>query len=573
MRPTAVKRKHINQNRDIIKTNALNQLRIRELEAKVQSLEAERALQALESVALRAHTSRLEHALVSVRRGADVILRALQPSGAGAQTHAGVFDGLGAAAVKREAGGASATVTSMLGQAPFRGRLDGRSFSSPAELSSATESKRSPAMGLGVGLGMGAGSTMGAGNALGIGIHLDSEGHGWPLEPHELPGARIVLDPAALPTGVSKPVARAPEAHLGNVDEADELLPETDTETEQDQRWDAHDFMDEQGETYSTEPGAQQERELYLAPGSARRSSGRRRATPRREATPLTWSTETFSSRTSGFNAEGPPSPVSSPEPTFVPPGSAFGASDFEQQPDRSRTAEPLREPQTPNEASGRTARRASRRQSGLLSIPMLDGSAEDAQAGPSRARDQVEAVEPTESSSNAVHLREVSGDSDSAQNEAVPASAPFTAQALALRDVTNARADATPYSPVKGRKGKIPLRGVASDPNMRSGIDSGVAVFEGACRIHASFGRPSMHIPVTNDVFPCPHRLVAVTPGGRKRKVPSPSGPDEATMLFSPALSSTSASTSNMEDAEGVGGRSRRARKSVNYALPKLNT
>lgn len=68
-----VKRKHITQNRDIIKTNALAQLRIKELEDKVLQMEGERAEKNLEMIRIRANMDRVERASKSMMRGWQLV--------------------------------------------------------------------------------------------------------------------------------------------------------------------------------------------------------------------------------------------------------------------------------------------------------------------------------------------------------------------------------------------------------------------------------------------------------------------------------------------------------------------
>ncbi|WFD34335.1 hypothetical protein MCUN1_001174 [Malassezia cuniculi] len=75
------RRKHMAQNRDIIRANTLAQLRIRELEARVQALEQERADQALEAARQSAHARRVEYALECVRVGWETIARGLDEAG------------------------------------------------------------------------------------------------------------------------------------------------------------------------------------------------------------------------------------------------------------------------------------------------------------------------------------------------------------------------------------------------------------------------------------------------------------------------------------------------------------
>lgn len=76
-----VRRKHMAQNRDIVRANTLAQLRIRELEARVQSLEQELAENALEAARQNAHARRVEYALECVRVGWDTIARGLDEAG------------------------------------------------------------------------------------------------------------------------------------------------------------------------------------------------------------------------------------------------------------------------------------------------------------------------------------------------------------------------------------------------------------------------------------------------------------------------------------------------------------
>lgn len=63
------KRKHITQNRDIIKTNALAQLRIKELEEKVLGLEAEKTQFELEKHRMKTKLERAEKAIICIRQG------------------------------------------------------------------------------------------------------------------------------------------------------------------------------------------------------------------------------------------------------------------------------------------------------------------------------------------------------------------------------------------------------------------------------------------------------------------------------------------------------------------------
>lgn len=71
------KRKHISQNREIIKANAMAQLRMRELENRVQTLEAEKVDKEAEALGLIAEVNQLRHALASVYEGWEAIGRGL----------------------------------------------------------------------------------------------------------------------------------------------------------------------------------------------------------------------------------------------------------------------------------------------------------------------------------------------------------------------------------------------------------------------------------------------------------------------------------------------------------------
>ncbi|WFD01016.1 hypothetical protein MYAM1_003776 [Malassezia yamatoensis] len=79
------RRKHIAQNRDIVRANTLAQLRIRELEARVLALEQERAEQSLEYGKQQAHAQRLQYALDCVRVGWETMAQGLEEAGVDAQ--------------------------------------------------------------------------------------------------------------------------------------------------------------------------------------------------------------------------------------------------------------------------------------------------------------------------------------------------------------------------------------------------------------------------------------------------------------------------------------------------------
>ena len=71
------KRKHLTQNRDIIKQNTLHQLRIRELENRIQVLEDEKVQRELENAGLRGQLKQLRHAFDCIHAGWEAIGRGL----------------------------------------------------------------------------------------------------------------------------------------------------------------------------------------------------------------------------------------------------------------------------------------------------------------------------------------------------------------------------------------------------------------------------------------------------------------------------------------------------------------
>ncbi|KAJ1017867.1 hypothetical protein NDA16_005183 [Ustilago loliicola] len=71
------KRKHISQNREIIKANAVAQTRMRELENRIQTLEAEKVQKEMETVGLAAQLAQLRHAIRCIHAGWETIGRGL----------------------------------------------------------------------------------------------------------------------------------------------------------------------------------------------------------------------------------------------------------------------------------------------------------------------------------------------------------------------------------------------------------------------------------------------------------------------------------------------------------------
>lgn len=71
------RRKHLTQNREIIKQNTLHQLRIRELENRIQVLEDEKVQRELENAGLRGQLKQLRHAFDCIHAGWEAIGRGL----------------------------------------------------------------------------------------------------------------------------------------------------------------------------------------------------------------------------------------------------------------------------------------------------------------------------------------------------------------------------------------------------------------------------------------------------------------------------------------------------------------
>ena len=71
------KRKHISQNREIIKANAVYQLRIRELENRVQTLENEKVEAQMDNIGTQAQVAQLRYAINSIHSGWEAIGRGL----------------------------------------------------------------------------------------------------------------------------------------------------------------------------------------------------------------------------------------------------------------------------------------------------------------------------------------------------------------------------------------------------------------------------------------------------------------------------------------------------------------
>lgn len=159
-----VKRKHITQNRDIIKTNALAQLRIKELEDKVLALEAERTERELDLHRALARLERSEKTTQAIRRGWQLIGAGLAAFSSSMHT--------GSQALGTEQHGLSR-----------QGLTDDEALRSLFGRN----------------------------------------------ETHLRPSSRVSLDPNALPAGISRTVARPPEADLQDVaEEASAELTQTD---------------------------------------------------------------------------------------------------------------------------------------------------------------------------------------------------------------------------------------------------------------------------------------------------------------------------------------------------------
>ncbi|KAN0064281.1 hypothetical protein ACQY0O_002412 [Thecaphora frezii] len=510
----AFKRKHIAQNREIIKTNALAQMRIRELETKIETLESEREAQALASIHLRAKVSRLEHAVSCVRTGWDVIARGLGALNADLAT-------------------------------PTTGAF--------------------------------------------AGLELDMAIVG--PEPQLRPGNRITLDPSALPAGVVRSIARAPDPNLVDLAE------------------------DEDEDEVGTQPVAAGGR---IAPHPPK-PSARMQPSPEtwpldRQDTPMLGSGREFGGAAQSdfhliqqdplFDVGGPPSPMSSPGlPIDLENAIAAATRDgstpewrpnpphfVEEEEDDgvpTRTAletadvdirEALRaQHEAISQVASRSSRRTSRRQSGLLSPPLFLDADCGADGDPSERATINGCIR---------HGRDAGADGnigDDHDSSMTSPPLPLDQRALAgpiltaglmtsstiLRELTNGvkHAAQSKDDAVDSKDGLLlrPTPRKASRQKMEAALIAKKASLD--------------------DLGP----REPSTPGGVKRKMSmhdadergtpsvdglpaSPSPQSKGTSAASASAASASASTIASE-TDMAFGRARRTRKSVNYALPKLNT
>ncbi|EPQ27806.1 uncharacterized protein PFL1_04551 [Pseudozyma flocculosa PF-1] len=510
----AFKRKHIAQNREIIKTNALAQMRIRELENKIETLETEREAQALSSVELRAKLSQLEHVVACVQTGWGVIGQSL-------------------------------------------GRLDGRlapTAPDPARYE-------------------------------GLGLDLAMVGP----EPQLRASNRITLDPSALPAGVVRSVARAPEAHLLDVmeDDEDQTHRHVAASTSRAAYTPSHPVAHSQ---HSDWPLNRQDTPM-LSGGSSFGVSDDHPGFHMIESHSL-------------FDDGGPPSPMSSPGlPMDLEHAIAVASRDgstpewrpnppqFSSDGDDGDGVSPsmstidhvdagirealLAQHEGRGQAVRRTARRSSRRQSGLLSPPMLTDDKEATDGDYYRKADRGVDEEHGDSSASAAAgngqpARDQGGDGDSTivspplplDQRAISGpilSAGLMTTSSILREVTNGvkHTDSRKEAEADTKNGLLqPTPRRARRQKMEPDLVAKKASIE-----DLRSREPS-------------------TPGGVKRKMAS----HDADICQTPTSHKAPASPSGASDtsvshaamaseADATFGRARRTRKSVNYALPKLNT
>ncbi|PWY97989.1 hypothetical protein BCV70DRAFT_218829 [Testicularia cyperi] len=503
------KRKHISQNREIIKTNAVAQLRIRELENRVQALESEKVQQSMSAVGLKAQLSRLQYALSCIRMGWDTIGQGLALSPAPDAADLSVF--------------------------PAKTYNDTKA-----------DTKLSPSL------------------------------VAFPAS------QRVSVEPNPNAVGVVRPVAKAPEGHIMGLFEEDELL----------QARAAHSHMSHGGHRglENTDLLSDQQAwqdHLDVAYRAAASSSGM-----------------PSYSATSTFDIEGAPSPMGSPDlPMDLEDAIAAAASrsapslgeswsipnyhsggEISSLPSGSRSVDALiyeddeyssRAQQEENRRLlRRSGRRSSRRQSGLIAQALLHDDEGDSMS-------QGGDAEPSSSSSYIPSSLRTSPLPDSEMEDAF-----FSPHR------------ATPQVPQTSAFISTPQRPDSPHIDMRTTVDdapgplheitnashlSSASSLEGLSELVRPTPRKSRRQPLEPALIAKKKSVEelpvqeAVTPGGRKRKVPNhePHEPmPTPARLFAGSLSEAAPSNDDQHtDEEPQTGRARRVRKSINYALPKLNT
>lgn len=487
------KRKHISQNREIIKTNAVHQLRIRELENRIQALEAEKIQKEIDTVGLTGQLAQLRHAIGAIHAGWEAIGRGL---------------------------------------------------------------------------------TLSAGHALSS-IDDDHPDH---AAPHLPASNRVVIEPNPNASAVVRSIARAPDGHLESLQEEHPSL--------QDHKQPIAPHL-----TSCTSPKLDAattdlhhdnwHKQLDIIRAAHTAHTGH-------AANPHSHISSTASH--AQINMEGAPSPMRSPElpielqdviaaasfrpsshtwlPPHVSPSSPVSTA--------SVTIHSIPDHHDPSHDSARqllrrSGRRSSRRKSGYFSQnDLVEPDAQSPDSGSSQppAPPSSDPYLPSETNSETMEGLLVYRGSDQAP---VIRTSLHRRPATPLLDITNS-ALSSPTSPQDLDAIMLQDTTRPAEVTPRKTRQSPPSIIQPP---HVDRPGPSKS----------PRHSEPRTPGGRKRKIPNHEPQDAMptpARLFSAAIDATasasaSASTPSFSvtdhEAEPQTGRTRRVRKSINYALPKLNT
>ncbi|KAJ1580336.1 hypothetical protein NDA11_004404 [Ustilago hordei] len=473
------KRKHISQNREIIKANALAQTRMRELENRIHTLEAEKVQKEIETVGLTAQLTHLRHAIASIHAGWEAIGRGL---------------------------------------------------------------------------------TLGLTHQ-----HVSFKAPNFPTTSKLPPSNRVKVEPHPNASAVVKHIAAAPQAHI-------QSLPEEASDAEHNHRFPQQSFPNPvNGASTSHQQLAQWQQQFKARRAAQIRKSG--------ASSPLIGNT----SLASALNMDDAPSPMASPElpaqleDVIVAASASRSDSHHWSLP---HVAEQAYIPSAPfevqSEASDRPAlherpSRQSLRRSGRKSTRRQSGYISHHDYADDYARSQSPENESASSSAQPSSDPFLPSEANSEAMEGVlvyPGHDDQSAPQPPLTDITNGRLVAT-----SSRFG-------SASPYLEDHVKAADTTPRKPSRTHSEGGALFSHHPYSTAAANSPPSE-ARTPDGRKRKVPAHELHDPMptpARLFSAAIQATPsahvASDATADtDSETQTGRTRRVRKSINYALPKLNT
>ncbi|KAJ1019690.1 hypothetical protein NDA13_005915 [Ustilago tritici] len=477
------KRKHISQNREIIKANALAQTRMRELENRIHTLEAEKVQKEIETVGLTAQLTQLRHAIGCIHAGWEAIGRGL---------------------------------------------------------------------------------TLGVTHQ-----HVSFKAHNFPTTSKLPPSNRVKVEPHPNASAVVKHIAAAPEGHI-------QTLAEEASDAEDNHRFRQQSFPNPINASSNGASTSHQQLAEWQQQFKARRAAQMRKSGA---SSPLIGNT----SLASALNMDDAPSPMGSPElpaqleDVVVAASASRSDSHHWSLP---HVAEQAYMPSAPFEMQSeapdgpalherpsrqslrRSGRKSTRRQSGYISH---HDYADD------YARSQSPENESASSSSQPSSDPFLPSEANSEAMEGVlvyPGHDDQPAPQPPLTDITNGRLVAT-----SSRFG-------SASPYLEDHVKAADATPRKPSRTHSEGGALFSHHPYSTAAANLPPSETR-TPDGRKRKVPAHEPHDPISTparLFSAAIQATPsadvASDATADtDSETQTGRTRRVRKSINYALPKLNT